>query len=278
MANNLSITITFGDQAENHVGMQQIGELADCGFTKDDLTIAKNNFEGIGCNCELFDLRDCVTNEEIKEQLDEAYILIIHGAVDNILKDIDMTVNDLLNEQKTLDVDKKAKMYGRVVNKHARYNVCFSEESQEPDYENGKGRIVSFDSVPLTNYIRNKLPELIGEKALNLQGEGNYYYDKNKCGIGYHGDTERRKVVAIRLGGLNPLSYLWFYKNKYIDKNGVGSGCAGKTFFDLENGSMYIMSEKAVGTDWKKKNIYTLRHAAGCGKYISLPVGYTINY
>ena len=28
MSNNLSITITFGDQAENHVGMQQIGELA----------------------------------------------------------------------------------------------------------------------------------------------------------------------------------------------------------------------------------------------------------
>ena len=26
---------------------------------------------------------------------------------------------------------------------------------------------------------------------------------------------------------------------------------------------MYIMSEKAVGTDWKKKNIYTLRHSAG---------------
>ena len=272
MANNLSITITFGDQAENHVGMQQIGELADCGFTKDDLIIAKNNFENIGCNCELFDLRDCVINEEIKEQLDEAYILIIHGAVNNILKNIDMTVNDLLNEQKTLDVDKKAKMYGRVVIKHARHNVCFSEESQEPDYENGKGRIVSFDSVPLINYIRNKLPELIGEKALNLQGEGNYYYDKNKCGIGYHGDTERRKVVAIRLGELNPLSYLWFYKNKYINSNGIGSECAGKTFFDLEDGSMYIMSEKAVGTDWKKKNIYTLRHAAGCSKYISLPV------
>ena len=139
-------------------------------------------------------------------------------------------------------------MYGRVVNKQARHNACFSEMSQEPDYENGKGRIVSFDSVPLTNYIRTKLPELIGEKAVNLHGEGNYYYDKNKCGIGYHGDTERRKVVAIRLGALNPLSYLWFYKSKYINSNGVGSGCAGKTFFDLENGSMYIMSEKAVGT------------------------------
>lgn len=32
MSNNLSITITFGDQAENHVGMQQIGELARLRF------------------------------------------------------------------------------------------------------------------------------------------------------------------------------------------------------------------------------------------------------
>ena len=30
------------------------------------------------------------------------------------------------------------------------------------------------------------------------------------------------------------------------------------------------MSEKAVGSDWKKRIIYTLRHAAGCNKYLSM--------
>ena len=30
---------------------------------------------------------------------------------------------------------------------------------------------------------------------------------------------------------------------------------------DLNPGDLYIMSEKAVGTDWKKKIIPTLRHA-----------------
>ena len=30
------------------------------------------------------------------------------------------------------------------------------------------------------------------------------------------------------------------------------------------------MSEKAVGTDWKKRNILTLRHAAGANKYLNL--------
>ena len=26
---------------------------------------------------------------------------------------------------------------------------------------------------------------------------GNYYYDLNKCGIGYHGDAERKRGVCV---------------------------------------------------------------------------------
>lgn len=265
-----SITITFGDQAENHVGMQKIGNIADRGFTYEELINAKNNFENIGCVCELLDLRDSVKDINIKQLLEPAYILIIHKAVDNILKDIDKTADCMYNEQKILDIDKKAKMYGRVVNKHARYNLCFSDFNQEPDYNNGQGRIISFDNVPLTNYIKNKIPDFVGHLGNNLQAEGNYYYNINKCGIGYHGDSERLKVIAVRLGLTNPLTFLWFHKNKYVGEI---------TYLDnLKNGDMYIMSEKATGNDWKKKNSYTIRHAAGCGKFISLPVPYTINY
>ena len=38
----------------------------------------------------------------------------------------------------------------------------------------------------------------------------------------------------------------------------------------LNSGDVYIMSEKAVGADWKKKSRYTLRHSAGAKKYTSL--------
>ena len=38
----------------------------------------------------------------------------------------------------------------------------------------------------------------------------------------------------------------------------------------LNSGDVYIMSEKAVGADWKLKSKYTLRHAAGADKYTSL--------
>jgi len=39
----------------------------------------------------------------------------------------------------------------------------------------------------------------------------------------------------------------------------------------LEHGDMYVMSEKASGWDWKKKVVPTLRHAAGCEKFLKLP-------
>jgi len=40
-----------------------------------------------------------------------------------------------------------------------------------------------------------------------------------------------------------------------------------KEIIELRGGDIYIMSEKAVGTDWKKKNVPTLRHSAGSPKY-----------
>lgn len=103
------------------------------------------------------------------------------------------------------------------------------------------------------------IEEIFGEKAKNLKGECNYYYDISKTGIGYHGDSERRKVIGIRLGANMPLYYRW-YKNNEIKSE--------KFKLDLDGGDIYVMSEKAVGTDWKKSSIYTLRHATGCNKYI----------
>ncbi len=87
------------------------------------------------------------------------------------------------------------------------------------------------------------------------------YYDNSKCGIGFHGDGERRKVIALRLGDSLPICYQWFKD---------GNPCGNRQDIIINGGDIYIMSEKAVGTDWKKKKIWTLRHAAGCSKFIKL--------
>lgn len=147
-------------------------------------------------------------------------------------------------------------MYGRVVNKHARHNLCFADYSQDPDYQSGKGRVIAFNDVPILNQVREKLHLLINEY---LVAEGNYYYDIKRCDIGYHGDAERKKVIGFRLGSELPLSYRWYLNSKPIGE---------KFILQLQHGDLYVMSEKAVGNDWKKKSIYTLRHAAGSAKFV----------
>lgn len=249
-----TITITFGDQAENHAGMQKIGTEAAEGYTVDELyQIYDKLVENDDIDIEL-----CRLDERDNEEQEPAAVLIIHNGVDNLMG---IDSDELLAELEQLQYDKHAYMYGRVVNKKARWNLCFDETGQDPDYENKKGTIVSYDDVELLKDFKDKMGDFFGEKARNLAAEANYYYDINNCGIGYHGDGERKIVIAFRLGATIPLRFQWYLRHKPVGKY--------KTF-NLQHGDIYIMSEKAVGTDWKKTSIYTLRHAAGCEKYIKV--------
>ena len=55
---NVTFTLTFGDQAENHVGMQKIGEgLAAEGFGVQQLAALRDKLEDQGTLCELVDLK-----------------------------------------------------------------------------------------------------------------------------------------------------------------------------------------------------------------------------
>jgi len=254
-----AFTLTFGDVAENHKGMEKIGQLAANGFTIEDLNNAQNYFNSLNAATRLVHLNQYLSHDVIT---DDAYILIIKNGV-NILLNDDDGANKLFIEQDNLEKDKKALMYGRVVNKHARHNLCFSSSSSLPDYEKGKGRIIAFDEVPLLNQLRTKFGEVISE-AKHLQVEGNYYYDVTKCGIGFHGDTERRKVIGVRLGISIPLVFVWYHNNQAI------TDVINCDELHLDHGDIYFMNEKATGFDWKRSSLYTLRHAAGSNKFITL--------
>ena len=251
-----AICLTCGEQSENHVGMQKIGSgLAKTGFTIDELLQAKSKLEEIGCICEYTRL-DIFLPDEYKN-IEPAAVLIIRNGVEKITG---FSPDEMFVEQNSFEWDKKYwdNRRGRVLNKRARHNVCFGNESQDPDYENKKGTIISYDKVPITKIWRDSLEKYIGSNASNLEVEGNHYYDVKKCGIGYHGDGERRKVIAASLGASRPICWQWYHKFKKIGP---------RIDFNLNNGDMYIMSEKTTGTDWKKSNKITLRHAAGV-KYI----------
>lgn len=235
-----TITITFGDCGENHVGMQKIGEQCNKGFTLDDLW---NIADSIG-EKDNYDVYDLSLEDE------EAYILVIRGGVNKIV-DSDKLYEELLE----LSWDKKSYMYGRVCSKKARYNLCFGESAQEPDYENKKGRVVKFDGK--MKKLHDSLSKLTDSKLI---AEGNYYYGDG-CGIGFHGDAERKKVIGVRFGDPMKMQFQWW-------KNGKEIG--DLTEFTFNHGDIYVLSEKATGNDWKKKKIPTLRHAAGFKKFIKL--------
>jgi hypothetical protein len=249
-------TITFGDVAENHARMQKIGTLHEHGYSVAALQALGEKLQHMGLTTEYVSLNQRWLCPNMQHPELEAGVLIIRRGVQHILGTD--TTQPLQEEHAPLDVDKKAFMKGRVVNKHARWNLCFDDVDQDPDYETGKGRIVAYEHIPLTQRIREVIAEWTEDEL--LKGEANYYYDLSKCGIGYHGDGERRKVFAMRFGDSEqaPLYYQWFQNSEPI---------GDRIQLVLGDGDMYVMSEKAVGFDWLKKKIPTLRHATGCDKF-----------
>ena len=254
-----TITLTFGESAENHKGMQVLGSIASKGITSTELTIIKSKYELLGFQCHIHNLTQipmlAATNptpSKSSQNLDQAQLLVIKGAITNSA--------EVYQEQLAFSRDTKALMYGRVVNKRARHNLCFSDFDQAPDYAAGKGTVINFTRTPLLAAIRASLPEITTLQQLTgLQCEANYYYDTSKTYIGWHGDSERRIVVGIRLGATFPLHFRWYHK---------GAPISQIMTFLLEDGDMYIMSDKATGNDWKCSSRPTLRHAAGDLKWI----------
>lgn len=275
--NTERIALTFGDAGENHIGNQMLGKKQEVGsgFTTKDLMILSEYFVTNGFESEYIDLtQDLVeaTKEGKVGEVDDwgmsAGVLIIRRFVkqEDRIK-LYGELKDLSWDRKYYDTRRK-----KVLNKNARANLVFVDDyEQEPVYEEGKGRVIDSIKLEKLSEIKTNLMNHI-DKGLKDGGsetqsikyicEGNRYYDLKKCGIGYHGDKERTRVICLSVGTNNyPMRWVWFYKSKPITKFKE---------VKLDSGDVYIMSEKAVGYDWSYRVIPTLRHAAGSYKYINL--------
>jgi len=280
-----AICITNGEQGENHAGMQMLGKgLADKGYNLEDALKFKAKFENMGGTATLYDLREECLGERKDECKEEAYVLKFEAGVNVLLwnkiekelykalekKKINgdeikeklfekYNAEKLFEEQFTFEWDKKYwdTRRSKVLNKNARWNVCYGKEGQEPDYEDKKGTVIAYSQCRIMQAWRKELLILIEEKDDDFVAEGNLYYNVKKTGIGFHGDAERRKVVAGNFCDedvIRELNYFAYLKSERI----------GKRFrMELKNGDMYIMIAAAAGTDWKKRNKITFRHAAG---------------
>ena len=275
-----TVTLTYGEVAESHVGMQKIGKMSTTGFSYEDLLSTQQKFKKLGCKTILIHLNNFlpdtknITDTEERKQLEtaktdktyQAYVLVIRDGLEKLL-DIKNAKTHLLSEMLFYKWDSKLYNERRniVQNKNARHNLNFDKIGQISNFEEGKGTTIAFKDVPILSLTKNRLTDMFGEKAKILKCEGNKYYDSKNTGIGYHGDTERRRVIGVRLGKSMNMHWMWYYNDK---PRGVNVN------IQLQPGDIYCMSEKTVGTDWRpnismgwKKKMYTLRHAAGAEKY-----------
>ena len=170
------ITITFCDRAKNHAGMQMIGTQLPRGlhpiahpFTHERLSQLSQEIE----NSKLYDL----TFGGI-----EASVLVIRGFASGHCN-LFAALQKLKAQAGVNPWDTKAFMKGKVVNKRARYNLCFADFDQEPDYDNKKGTVVNFAHVKYLSKLRGAIEKNF-DTGCKLVAEGNLYYDTNKCYIG----------------------------------------------------------------------------------------------
>lgn len=293
------ISLTCAPGGENHRGNQLIGRMPikGEGFTARDIDeglgpyfsekIGEENVEVIDLNANSLDkiinmlpdeyqarvilLRNWVQTELGEGKTEEIYGEMYKDNWDSKYLDPNKDKRDA-DGNKILGEDGKP-LKGRVLNKKARKNICYVPGmSQTANYDKGEGTIIDLKSKAVLYRAIESLKKHISAGLVRIDSktkveinvvEGNRYYNLKNTGIGFHGDTERVVVICITIGGGGnyPMRWQWF-------KDGLPVG--EPIDVELNDGDVYIMSEKAVGADWKKKSMYTLRHAAGADKYRTL--------
>ena len=284
------MSLTCAPGGENHAGMEIIGRMPvkGEGFTAPDIEGLGTYFENLGFDSSVLNLNNQSGRVSILGlgSDDQARVLLLREWVQTTFEPT--TVQDIYKEliadawdAEYLDKNKyrieivdgvETKVRGKRMNKRARTNLCYvAGREQEPDVWKGKGRIVDLKKKTALNQAVDKLRSMIETGLIAIESktkveinvvEGNRYYNLKNTGIGFHGDTERVVVICISIGcDLYPMRWQWF-------KDGMPVG--DPIDITLNCGDVYIMSEKAVGADWKLRSIYTLRHAAGAKKYTGL--------
>jgi hypothetical protein len=155
-----TVTVTFAEVVENHVGMEQLGIKRDDGFTTEELR----------------DLNDKISDSflyEMSYKEEKASILVIKNGLDMFGITADQLEEEHLSLLGVYDKKFLNKRRNIVQNKRAHYNTCFADMEQVPNYEEGKGTVIGFSGVPLLEHVRDNLHEIFGEKAKGLNAEGN---------------------------------------------------------------------------------------------------------
>jgi len=94
-----TISLTFGDCGENHVGMEKVGALVKKGdgFTLTDFETYKGIFEKLGCESIIYDLKEQLSgiDTSILGTIENAYVLVIRGGLEKFLRMDGFSMEDI---------------------------------------------------------------------------------------------------------------------------------------------------------------------------------------
>ena len=94
--------------------------------------------------------------------------------------------------------------------------------------------------------IKNKLQDALGEKASDLQAEGNHYHHTTS-GRAIMEIPKEKLIICLSLGKSSLIRFNWrmpYSSNHELNPIDI----------KLNHGDIYIMSEKATGYDWKQRS------------------------
>jgi hypothetical protein len=184
--------LTLGEQSEAHTGGRIYGKgLAVRGYSVDELCAFR---DALGEQALVVNLTDALSAAAPRAG-NEAAVLHIKGGI-ALLSGVATFADEMLHEQQAHSYDTRFwdPRSGQVRNKRARYSIVFGEESSAPSADFKQSSVIAYRDVPRFQQLRALLPTFFGEKAANLESEGNHYYHKN-AGISFHGD----RCVLLRV-------------------------------------------------------------------------------
>lgn len=272
-----AVSLTFCNRGENEPGMQMIGGPPSQTVTVDMLKAAKAQWDaGNGADgvvspdeSELIDLSAGLKNVSYLEgapMMDGAAVLVLRRFVQRLLGEdaVGKVEHELEHQMQNGKIDKQKYNKRRKVvqNKHKRWNNVMADFDQEPDIRNGKGTVVNMVHYPMIQALNNHAAMWLQQDKPVICEQNRYYNidkstDGTPCRIGWHGDKEREIVLGVRFGQATKKMPMMFHA--FYDCAAVGP----RTTIHLNPGDAYMMSSKAVGTDWDTKVTMTWRHAAG---------------
>jgi hypothetical protein len=178
--------LTLGEQSEAHTGGRIYGKgLAERGYTVDELCVIRDALGEQACVVHLTDALPAAA----PRAGNEAAVLHIKGGI-GLLTGSATFADEMLREQQAHPYDTRYwdPRRQQALNKRARYSIVFGDEATAPSADFKQSSVIAYRDVPRFQQLRALLPTFFGDKAADLESEGNHYHH-SKAGIGFHGGT-----------------------------------------------------------------------------------------